>query len=288
MCGNEWSDNSWPIDRKYYLHSFCFCGYQDNQPFLQDIPALYMPEIPTPLSGYFMGVNQRQSQEETGVKLNRDPVNDERQNFLDNKAFNKFLSEQVAQSSSLQVYPSFDFNKKKMKKIERDFTNLNSRKDVVYKAVLRFFRRTCQMQIKQMKCSKCTYQLDSEHPCCHTGEKARMFLKSVLGIPTTPELVEIFRVIVSFGSLYDSSESPAYEFTNPFKACMGKFNRKKLHKIISNKYFASIFVKFWQRPELFQNMVRSLNSKRAQLINEEAHRYYLQKLIHSCMETLQR
>ncbi|CAI2367357.1 unnamed protein product [Moneuplotes crassus] len=271
---------------QYSLHNFCFCDYPNSNLCLQDIYCTQVSKNkPSQLGCSTNGTGEVCTVKEFQTRSSTESIRGDIQEPLSKEAFEKFLSNQITSGCHMQLSPMLNLSKKQMKKTERDFTNSNARKDVIYKAILRFFRRNCQIEIKRLECSMCSHQPDSL--CCHTEEKSTVFLSSELGIPVTAELLEIFEVIISFGSTTLSRESPVYEFTRLFKTCMEKFNRKKLHKILSNKYFAIILLKFWERSELFEKMVRCLNMKREQEINVEAHRYYLHKLMRSCTDTLE-
>ncbi|CAI2368872.1 unnamed protein product [Moneuplotes crassus] len=287
MRDAQWIYNSWMMNRNYNLHNFCFCKTQDKNPYHQDISAPRMTEILIPQTDCCTHAMEEKSDEEAVcepiIKLNKKDISQSQ----GKETFEKFLYEQIDAGYSVQFLSTMNLSKKEVKEIERGFTNSKSRKDVIYKAILRFFRRTCQMDIRQMKCSICRKENEVDLLCLHTDENSIDYLSSEFGIPVTPELVEIFRVIISFGSVASHADSPAYEFTSVFKPLMVKFNRKKLQKVLSNKYFAIIFLKFWQKAESFQKMVSCLNTKREEEVDEEAYTYYLQKLMHSCSETLQ-
>ncbi|CAI2368598.1 unnamed protein product [Moneuplotes crassus] len=275
------------MNRNYNLHNFCFCKTQDKNPFHQDISAPRMTEILMPQTDCCTHAMEKKSDKQAEcepiVELNkRDIIQSQGE-----ETFKIFLSEQIDEGYLVQPLSMTNLSKKEVKEIERGFTNSKSRKDVIYKAILRFFRRTCQTNIRQMKCFICRNENEVDLICPHTDENSITYLSSELDIPVTPELDEIFRVIISFGSVTSNADSSTYEFTSLFKTLMVKFNHKKLQKVLSNKYFAIIFLKFWQKSELFQKMVDCLNTKREEEVNEEAYTYYLQKLMHNCTETLQ-
>jgi len=286
VLDQQWKKDPWMMVPQYSLHNFWFCDYPNSNLWFQDI---YWTQVsknkPSQLGCPTNGTGEVWTVKEFQTRSSTESIRGDIQEPLSKEAFEKFLFDQITSGYHIQLSPMLNLSKKQMKKTERDFTNSNARKDVIYKAILRFFRRNCQIEIKRLKCSTWVHQPDSL--CYHTEEKSTMFLSSELGIPVTAELLEVFEVIISFGSTTLSRESPVYEFTRLFKTWMEKFNRKKLHKILSNKYFAIILLKFWERSELFEKMVRCLNMKREQEINVEAHRYYLHKLMRSWTDTLE-
>ncbi|CAI2366784.1 unnamed protein product [Moneuplotes crassus] len=281
------SANLFMITTKYNLHNFCLCDYQSGSIFLRNASCSKIPEILTPKLNNSEEIDRELYEEKAANKSSKKLLEEDASESLANENFEKFVCDQVKQNDTIPRFPIFELSKRKLKKIERNFTHSNARKDVIYKAILRFFRRTCQTEIKQMKCSACSYKLYQDFHCCHNEEKSTEYLESKLDLPVTSDCLEVFQIIISIGSHLVPPESPIHEFTTHFKSCMEKYNRKKLHEILLNKYFAVIFLKFWQRSEVFQNMVNSLNSKRDEEINEGAHRYYLHKLMHNCIETLQ-
>lgn len=155
-----------------------------------------------------------------------------------------------------------------MKRIEREFTQSNARKDVIYKAILRFFRRSCTGEVRGIG-----------EPCRWTDEKrakeSERYL-SALSLTPTGHMSQVLQVII------DPNACPTEgtkSLKSAFTTVMGKFNRKKLASIFKNKDFALIFTQFWKRQKKFSSMVESLNFKRTQDINQEAYRYYLDKLL---------
>ncbi|CAI2368931.1 unnamed protein product [Moneuplotes crassus] len=179
-----------------------------------------------------------------------------------------------------------NLSRRQMKMIERNFTNSSARKDVIYKAILRFFRRACQFGVKQIECRYDGYEQINQVSCHHLEEKSSVFLQEVLGLTVTPELEEIFSIIISFNPDKTNLARSSYIFSSLFTGSITKFNRKKLQKLFENKLFARVFLAFWKNTERFSEMVLSLNSKRDEEINQRAFKYYLDRLCHACNQTL--
>ncbi|CAI2374597.1 unnamed protein product [Moneuplotes crassus] len=200
-------------------------------------------------------------------------------------------SEDLGSSSGSQISPISSFSivklsRRQMKTIERNFTNSNARKDVVYKAILRFFRRECQFEVKQMRCRYSNYEQMNGVSCNHLDEKSTTFLQEVLGLSATHQLKELFSVLISFNPIKPGLAASSYVFNDLLTNSVKKFNKKNLGLLFSNELLAKVFLAFWKNQQRFQQMVTSLNQKRIEEINQRAFRYYLNSLLHTCTQTL--
>jgi len=167
-------------------------------------------------------------------------------------------------------------SKRRVKEIERNFTLVNARKDVIYKAVIRFFKRTCQLEFKGL--------LDGElkNDYEENRERARVYLEERLGLGVSEDLIQTLFILVGIKTSKLNSfpkNSSLDKFKTQLRLTMERFNVKKLSHCFEHKEFSTLFQKFWERQGLFEEMVENLNSKRLEAINEEAHKYYLKKLI---------
>ncbi|CAI2379885.1 unnamed protein product [Moneuplotes crassus] len=212
--------------------------------------------------------------------------------FLQSKNTNKSeYSEDLGSSSDRQTslvssFSTIKLSRRQMKTIERNFTNSNARKDVVYKAILRFFRRACQFEVKQMRCRYSNYEQMNGISCNHLDEKSTTFLQEVLGLSVTHQLKELFLVLITFKPIQPGLTASSYVFSDLLTNCIKKFNKKNLSQLFANKLLAKMFLAFWKNQQRFQEMVTNLNQNRVEEINQRAFRYYLNSLLHTCNQTL--
>ena len=112
-----------------------------------------------------------------------------------------------------------------MKEIERNFTLVNARKDVIYKAVIRFFKRTCQLEFKEL--------LDGELKNNYEDnkEKAKVYLQEKLGLEPSEELIQTLLILVGVKTSKTKSvpKNPSLDkFKSQLRLTMERFNVKKL------------------------------------------------------------
>lgn len=178
------------------------------------------------------------------------------------------------------------------KTLEREFTSMNSRKDVVYKALLRYMKRNYE---ERFRASHPSPKVVKSKPT-NSVSQVKLFLSKTLE-EVDDKLAYIFISMIDSRREHKRYGASSEVFRKNFTKCLLSFNFKNLSSCLKNKSFSTLVVNFWRQEGVWGDFVRSINQKiykshskkgkRGEPINSEAYRHYLEKLVLKCKDVLE-
>mmetsp|Transcript_16887 Transcript_16887/g.18835 ORF Transcript_16887/g.18835 Transcript_16887/m.18835 type:complete len:210 (+) Transcript_16887:10-639(+) len=127
--------------------------------------------------------------------------------------------------------------RKKYKKIEKDFTNSHARKDVIYKAIFRFLKRSLDAQFRSseyhLKCKK-----NHSRKSRITIKEVKSFLSKDSNQEPSDDLAAVFIALIDTNTNYFNMDRNFEEFRSVLSKVISKFNSKLLSKCFENEEFS--------------------------------------------------
>jgi len=167
--------------------------------------------------------------------------------------------------------------KRKQKKIEREFTEAHARKDVIYKAILRFLKRQLEARFRSSEYEAKNKNNHSKKPRLSL-ERVKKFLRREFEEEPSDSLASIFIAVIDTNSYYSNLNRNYEEFRETFTKVISKFNAKLLSKCFQNKDFTRIFSQFWAKEDSYSQLQASIRKGRWDVVQERAYQYYVEKL----------
>ncbi|CAI2383399.1 unnamed protein product [Moneuplotes crassus] len=270
--------------KKYCLHDFCSCPTFSDGISKHNLSNNKSLEFEIKENHHTLQANEGVNSKNLA---NASPKTSDFSRYYFNKNFTppSTQSSELASSSTrrgkFKESSGLKAKNKTEKRLERSYTNTNSRKDVVYKAILRFMKRRFEENFR-------TSQLSSPCYSGKTTNSAREVMKylSQSGEAAEDKLAHIFISIIDPRREHKRYGSSCESFRKEFNSCLSRFNFKHLLECTKNKYFSSLFLNFWTNQTSWEDFVNSINQKREEPISTEAYKHYLDKLIVKCQEVL--
>lgn len=148
------------------------------------------------------------------------------------------------------------------KAIERNFTEQGMRKDVVYKCMLRYFKRTLEGNFRKLY----DYTKNVRKPKSTRNRlmkiKTELHLPSLLkNAPPTEDILYTLIAIIDTKRKFVEPSSHKEQFRRLLSGLLYQMNIGKLYDLTKDQDFALLFNDFWSESQHFSNFVQFMMTK---------------------------
>ena len=244
---------------KYCIHDFCLCAGQEKDEKVNLMSSSRTHRLreevkqaqPLPV----MVSNNAQKIELPSLKM----LDSEESSIIRIPISGEIQKEQIGASKNTKIVQKAA--KKRQKRIEREFTESHARKDVIYKAILRFLKRHLEARFRSSESENKSKNNHSKKPKLSL-ERVKKFLWREFEEEPSDDLASIFIAVIDTNSYYSNLSRNYEEFRETFSKVISKFNAKLLSKCFENREFAKIFSNFWAHEDSYSQLQASIRNRK--------------------------